>query len=190
MLFLSTPFSRASADHLDSIGVKWFKIGSGECNNYPLVEHVARFGKPMIISTGMNDIESIRPSVDILQRLEIPHALLHCTSMYPTPYQKVKLGCINQMIDEFPSSIIGLSDHSMGNYTCFAAIALGARILEKHFTSNKIGSGPDVSISIDPFELKDLVDGSKAIFSSLGGKKVVLSEENQLLILHMLVSCR
>ena len=97
--------------------------------------------------------------------------------MYPTPYQMVKLGCINQMIDEFPNSIIGLSDHSMGNYTCFAAIALGARILEKHFTSNKNWPGPDVSISIDPFELKDLVDGSKAIFNSLGGKKEVLSEE-------------
>ncbi len=177
MLFLSTPFSRASADHLESIGVKWFKIGSGECNNYPLVEHVAGFGKPIIISTGMNDIKSIKPSVSIMESLDIPHALMHCTSMYPTPYHKVKLGCIDQMSNEFPNSVIGLSDHSLGNYTCFAAISLGARVLEKHFTSNKNWPGPDVSISLDPLELKDLVDGSKAIFNSLGGEKKILPEE-------------
>src|SRR3954464_14390256 len=89
MIFLSTPFSRAAAVRLESMGVGAYKIGSGECNNYPLVRHIASYGKPVILSTGMNDLASIRPSVEILRQAGVPYALLHCTSMYPTPYEKV-----------------------------------------------------------------------------------------------------
>ncbi len=91
LIYLSTPFSRVAANKLELLGVNWYKIGSGECNNYPLIQHVATFGKPVILSTGMNDINSIRPSVEILRRAKVPFALLHCTSMYPTPYDKVRL---------------------------------------------------------------------------------------------------
>lgn len=177
MIFLSTPFSRAAADRLERMGAYAYKIGSGECNNYPLVEHIAKFGKPIILSTGMNDINSISIAVDILRDYKIPFALLHCTSMYPTPYEKVRLGALADLSKHYPDAVVGLSDHSIGNYTAFASIALGASIIEKHFTSDKSWPGPDIPISIDPFELGELVNGSDAIHKALGGNKGILVEE-------------
>jgi sialic acid synthase SpsE len=177
MLYLCTPFSRAAAMRLERMKVAAYKIGSGECNNYPLVRHIASYRKPVILSTGMNDLESIAPSVQILEEAGTPYALLHCTSMYPTPYSKVRLGALKDLADRFPNAVLGLSDHSLRNYTCFAAVPYGARILEKHFTSDKSWPGPDVSISIDPRELKELVEGSRAIFQALGGSKDILPDE-------------
>lgn len=177
MIYLSTPFSRAAADRLNRMKVQAFKIGSGECNNYPLVEHIAKFGKPVILSTGMNNINSIKPSVKILHKYKIPFAVLQCTSMYPTPYEKVRLGAIKSIQQSFPDAVLGLSDHSLGNYSCFAAVALGASILEKHFTSSKKWKGPDIPFSIEPRELKDLIIGSKAVYQALGGNKNILTEE-------------
>ena len=177
MIYLSTPFSRAAADRLEEMGVEAYKIGSGECNNYPLVEHIAKFGKPIILSTGMNDVDSIIPSVEILRKHNTPYALLHCTSLYPTPYDKVRLGALKALQRAFSDAVLGLSDHSLGNYTCFASVALGASILEKHFTSDKSWPGPDIFISIDPLELEDLIRGSEAIHESMGGSKSILREE-------------
>jgi len=177
MLFLSTPFSRAAAERLESMDVQAYKIGSGECNNYPLVEHIARFRKPIILSTGMNDITSISPAVDIFRRYNIPFALLHCTSMYPTPYEKVRLGALAELRTTFPDAVIGLSDHTKTNYTSLAAVALGASIIERHFTSDKGWPGPDINISMNPSDLADLVVGSRAIHSALGGTKQILAEE-------------
>ena len=110
LMYLSTPFSRAAADRLEVFGVDWYKIGSGECNNYPLIRHVARFGRPMVISTGMNDIASIRPTVDIVREYGLPYALLHCTSMYPTPYDKVRLGGLEELAEAFPDAVRPLSE--------------------------------------------------------------------------------
>ena len=177
MIFLSTPFSRKAADRLNSMDVDAFKIGSGECNNYPLLKHIASFGKPIILSTGMNNIESISISVKILEKSNVDFALLHTTSMYPTPYEKVRLGALSDLSKHFPNVVIGLSDHSIGNYTCFGAVPLGASILEKHFTSDKTWPGPDIPVSIDPFELKNLIEGSTAIHQSLNGEKKILAEE-------------
>jgi len=176
MIYLCTPFSRASADRLQKMGVPAFKIGSGECNNYPLIEHIASFKKPTILSTGMNDIKSIKKSVAILEKAKVKYALLHCTSMYPTPYNKVRLGALLELKKNFKHAVIGLSDHSIGNYTSFASIPLGSSIIEKHFTSKKNWPGPDVSISITPEELKDLINGSHAIRQVLGGSKTILRE--------------
>ncbi|MCX6738906.1 MAG: N-acetylneuraminate synthase family protein [Candidatus Parcubacteria bacterium] len=177
LIYLSTPFSRAAADRLQRMKVEAYKIGSGECNNYPLIEHVASFGKPIILSTGMNNLASIRPAVKILRKYRTPYALLHCVSMYPTPYDKVRLGSLLDLKKAFPDAVLGLSDHSIGIYTCLGAVSLGASILEKHFTSDKQWPGPDVSISIDPSELYELVIGSRAIYSALGGEKQILLEE-------------
>ena len=177
MIYLSTPFSRAAADRLEKMDICAYKIGSGECNNITLLTHIATFGKPMILSTGMNDIFSISKSVDILKKANIDFALMHVTSMYPTPYEDVRLGFLYELKTKFPDIVIGLSDHSFGNYTCFAAIALGASILEKHFTSDKNWSGPDIPISISPPELKDLIFGSNAIFRALKNKKEILDGE-------------
>lgn len=177
MIYLSTPFSRAAANRLEKMGIQAYKIGSGECNNYPLIEYIASFGKPIILSTGMNDIKSISLAVEILENNKINYALLHCTSLYPTPYEKVRLYAMIELKSNFPNAIVGLSDHSIGNYTSFAAVALGASIIEKHFTSNKRWSGPDVPISLNPIELKDLIKGTEAIHKALKGKKEILKEE-------------
>jgi N-acetylneuraminate synthase len=177
LIFLSTPFSRAAADRLERLDVPAYKIGSGECNNYPLVEHIAAFGKPVILSTGMNDLESVAKSVAILRRRGVPFALLHCTSMYPTPYRAVRLGALAELAERFPDAVIGLSDHSLSNYPCFAAAALGASVLERHFTSSKEWPGPDIEISMDPVELRELIAGSRAIHQALGGSKAVLEGE-------------
>jgi N-acetylneuraminate synthase len=177
MIYLCTPFSRAAAERLEKMKVCAYKIGSGECNNYPLVRHIASYGKPVILSTGMNDLSSITAAVEILRQAGTSFALLHCTSMYPTPYEKVRLGALSQLATHFPDAVIGLSDHSLGNYTCFAAAALGASILEKHFTSDKNWPGPDIPISINPLELRDLIEGTKAIQRAVGGTKAILPEE-------------
>ncbi|WP_404468982.1 N-acetylneuraminate synthase family protein [Sutcliffiella horikoshii] len=177
MIYLSTPFSRAAADRLEKMGVQAYKIGSGECNNYPLIDHIASFGKPIILSTGMNNLDSIEKAVEILEKRKVQYALLHCVSMYPTPYEKVMLGAIDDLKERFPNAVLGLSDHSLGNYTCFGSVPYGASILEKHFTSDKSWPGPDVEISIDPAELKDLNIGTEAIWKALGGKKEIQSEE-------------
>ena len=177
MLFLSTPFSRAAAERLERMGVPAFKIGSGECNNYPLVEHVAGYGKPVILSTGMNGMESIAISVEILRKHKVPFALMHCTSIYPTPYDKVRLGALQELAKAFPDAVLGLSDHSLSNYPCLGAAALGASILERHFTSDKSWPGPDIEISMDPAELGQLIEGSRIIFQASGGSKGILGEE-------------
>ena len=177
MIYLSTPFSRAAADRLHRMNVTAYKIGSGECNNYPLIEHIASFGKPIILSTGMNDIASVRRAVSIFRKHKTPYALLNCTSMYPTPYNKVRLGALADLQKSFPDAVVGQSDHSFGNYTCFGAAALGASILEKHFTSDKKWPGPDIVISITPDELRELIIGSRAIHEALGGRKTILKEE-------------
>jgi len=177
LIYLSTPFSRAAANRLERMDVLAYKIGSGECNNTPLVDHIASFGKPVLVSTGMNDLESVARTVDILERRKVPYGLFHCTSMYPTPYSKVRLGALAQLAARFPRAVLGLSDHSLGIYTCLAAVPLGARLLEKHFTSDPTWPGPDVSISITPDELGQLIRGSRAVFEALGGVKDVLPEE-------------
>merc|ERR1712098_890117 len=96
---------------------------------------------------------------------------------YPTPYEQVRLGAIDVLRQAFPDAVLGLSDHSLGNWTCFGAVALGASVLEKHYTSDKTWPGPDVPISIDPTELRDLIIGSRAIWEARGGTKAILKEE-------------
>lgn len=176
IIYLSTPFSREAADRLEDMGVPAFKIGSGECNNYPLIEHVAKKRKPMILSTGMNNIDSIRKSVKLIKKYKAPLMLMHCVSMYPTPYNKVRLQAIIQLRDEF-NLPVGLSDHSIGIYTCLGAVALGAAALEKHFTIDRKWPGPDNPFSIEPDELKELIIGSRAIFEALDGAKEIQPEE-------------
>lgn len=176
ILYLSTPFSREAADRLDKMGIPAFKIGSGECNNYPLIEHIAKKEKPIILSTGMNNIDSIHTAVEIIKKYNCPLILLHCTSMYPTPYNKVRLGGISELQNTF-NVPVGLSDHSLGIWTCLGAVALGACVLEKHITISRSWPGPDCPISIEPQELNDLVIGSKAVHEAMGGGKTILEEE-------------
>ena len=177
MIFISTPFSRAAADRLQRMDVAAFKIGSGECNNYPLIEHIASFGKPMIVSTGMNDIPSVRKTVAILEEYDVDYALLHTTNLYPTPSHLVRLGAMEELQNEFPEVNIGLSDHTTSNLACLAAVALGATILERHFTDRMDRPGPDIVNSMDPIALKELIMDSKKVAKMRGGKKEAAPEE-------------
>ena len=177
MEFISTPFSRAAADRLHRFGVKAYKIGSGEMNNYPLLEHIASFGKPMIVSTGMNNIDSIKKAVCILEKYNVPYALLHTTNLYPTKPEQVRLGAMTEMMDEFPNVIVGLSDHTTNNNACISAVALGAKIVERHFTDRMDREGPDIVCSMDEKNLKELINATKEVTLMLGGKKEALKDE-------------
>lgn len=176
-IFISTPFSKKAVDRLEKFNVPAYKIGSGECNNYPLIEYISKKGKPIILSTGMNSLESIRESVKIIRSHDIPYALLHCTNIYPTPPELVRLDSIRTLKKEFPDAIVGLSDHTTSNYTCLGAVSLGACILERHFTDNYNRKGPDIICSMDHFALKDLIEGSKILFYARGDNKNPIDEE-------------
>jgi sialic acid synthase SpsE len=177
MVFLSTPFSRAAADRLAELDVAAYKIGSGECNNYPLVKHIASLGKPVVLSTGMNDVASVRPAVEILRDAGVGFALLHCTSLYPTPPELVRLGALAELGEAFPDAVLGLSDHTTSIYPCLGAVPLGARVLERHFTSDMGWPGPDIPVSSTPAEFAELVRGSKLVHAALGGTKEILAAE-------------
>ena len=177
MVFLSTPFSRAAADRLERFGVSAYKIGSGEMNNYPLIEHVASFGKPMIVSTGMNDLRSVSRAVDIMEKAGVPYALMHTTNLYPTLPAQVRLGAMSQLMSEFPDIPVGLSDHTVNNHACIAAMALGASLVERHYTDRRSRSGPDIVCSMDERELTQLIQASKEVPVMLGGDKEAIPEE-------------
>ena len=177
MIFISSPFSRAAANRLRDMNVPAFKIGSGECNNYPLLEHISSFGKPIILSTGMNSLDAIQKAVLIFQRHKVQYALLHTTNLYPTPNKLVRLGAMSEMANHFPGIPFGLSDHSLTNHACLGAVALGASILERHFTDHMKRVGPDIVCSMDEKECSDLIEGSKIIKQQRGGVKGALEEE-------------
>ena len=177
MIYISTPFSRSAADFLNDINVPAFKIGSGECDNLLLIEHIADFGKPIILSTGMQNLLSIEKPVEIFEKKNIEYALLECTNIYPCPPEDIALGSLAQLSHKFPNAEIGFSDHSIGPTMALAAIALGATIVEKHFTDTKDRQGPDISCSMDPDELEHLIKKSKEIAYSRDRKKFIAKVE-------------
>jgi sialic acid synthase SpsE len=161
--YLCTPFSREAVDRLERLGVERYKIGSGECNDYPLIEYIVKTGKPIILSTGMNGFAEIDKAVELIGgQLD---CILHCVSEYPTPYKHVNL---DRMLDLGIRYGVpyGISDHSEGIWTSLAAIALGASIVEKHFTIDRNLPGADNPISITPEELRMLIEGEYAINSA------------------------
>lgn len=177
MIFISTPFSRAAAERLKKFDIPAYKIGSGECNNYPLLEHIASFGKPVILSTGMNTIESVSKAVSIFDRYKVPVALLHTTNLYPTPVHLVRFGAMTQLHEAFPDKVFGLSDHTLNNHACLGAVALGASILERHFTDHMQRTGPDIVCSMDERACRELIAGSNEIWQMRGGTKEPAKEE-------------
>lgn len=178
-IFISTPFSRAAANRLQKFDVPAYKIGSGECNNYPLLKHIAMFGKPIILSTGMNDIQTVKGAVKIFENNNVPYALLHTTNLYPTDPKLVRLGAMTELKAEFPQALVGLSDHTTSNHACFGAVALGASILERHFTDTMDREGPDIICSMDPNALSELVEGAYLLQQMRGGSKRELLKEEQ-----------
>lgn len=177
MIFISTPFSRAAAERLRRMNVPAYKIGSGECNNYPLLKHIAAFGKPIILSTGMNTLDSVRKAVEIFESASVPYALLHTTNLYPTPPHLVRLGAMVELAQAFPTAVVGLSDHTTNNVACLGAVALGASILERHFTDHMDRPGPDIVCSMDEVACRELISSSRMLHQELGGTKGPAKEE-------------
>jgi N-acetylneuraminate synthase len=177
MIFISTPFSRAAVDRLVKMDVPAIKIGSGECNNYPLLKYIAEFGKPVILSTGMNTLQSIEPAVKIFKDAGVPVALLHTTNVYPTPPELVRYGAFVELMNAFPGLVYGLSDHTTSNLACFGAVALGASILERHFTDHMNRQGPDIVCSMDEKSCNELISGTATIAKMRGGTKVPADAE-------------
>jgi len=180
ILFLSTPFSVDAIIQLEKIKIPAYKIGSGELTNIPFLEKIAKTRKPVILSTGMSEMHEIKRAVNFFKSKKIPLALLQTTSVYPSDYSEINLGVIEKYSKLFKIPV-GLSDHSIGIYTALGAIAKGACIVEKHITLNKKMPGPDQKISLEPFELSELVKGCKAVKLALGSEKKILSKEKPIL---------
>ncbi len=171
----SSPFDKTAVDLLEKLNAPAYKIASFEAIDLPLIEYVASTTKPMIISTGMANKEEIRQAINCAQSAGCKQlAILHCVSGYPAPSSEYNIQTIEDMINEF-NLVTGLSDHTKGNITAITSIAKGASIIEKHFTLNKSGGGPDDSFSLEPHEMKSLCDESKEAWECLGkidyGKK-------------------
>ena len=177
MIFISTPFSFAAIERLEKMDVPAYKIGSGEMNNDEFVRCIAQKKKPIILSTGMNDIHAVRKAVHCIQEFHNDFAILHTTNLYPTKPEQIRLGALEEIHREFPMAIIGLSDHSLNNLACLAATALGASILERHFTDTKDRIGEDIACSMTPQECRTLIHDSGEIAKMRGGNKTPLKEE-------------
>jgi N,N'-diacetyllegionaminate synthase len=168
ILFLSTAFDMGSADMLDSLGMPAFKIPSGEITNWPFLEHIASKKKPVILSTGMSDLREVEDAVRVLRGAGCSElVILHCTSSYPAPPASVNLRAMQTIADAFKTPI-GFSDHTNGIEAALAATALGASVVEKHFTIDRTLPGPDHKASLEPEELQALVRGIRIVELALG----------------------
>jgi sialic acid synthase SpsE len=172
ILYMCTPFSRKAAEEINELGVGVFKIGSGELTDIPSLKVIASFGKPVILSTGMAEWHEIDETVNTLKPINDQLVLMNCTSEYPAKHSDVNLGVIRQMQDRYDLNI-GHSDHTPDIYTCVAAVAMGAKLLEKHFILDRRQPGPDQSVSIEPYDLDQLVQATRRVEDALGSEKTV-----------------
>ena len=196
--FLSTGFDMESLDFLNTLGLPIFKIPSGEITNLLYLKKIASFGKPIILSTGMATIDEIFDAINVLYANGIDNeliSLLHCTTEYPTPFEEANLLAIKTMQAKFNVDV-GYSDHTLGIEASIAAVALGATIIEKHFTIDRQMAGPDHKASIEPLELKQLVTCIRNIEKGLGNgdKKPTISEMKNITVarksLHTVLSIK
>jgi N-acetylneuraminate synthase len=165
----STPFDFSAVDFLENLNVPFYKIASFENYDLPLLKYVAKTGKPVIMSTGLIQLEELKESVTILKKNGCPEiVLLKCTSTYPANPKNTNLLTINDMQRQFPDCIIGLSDHTLGTAVSVASIALGAKVIEKHFTISRNEGGVDSAFSMEPIELKNLISDVNVAYQSMG----------------------
>jgi len=174
---ISTPFDQESAEMLNRLNVELFKVGSGDLTNILLLRQIARFGKPVILSTGMADLFEIAKALEILEKAGLPKSkitLLHANTDYPTPYPDVNLRAMQTIALEFGVAV-GYSDHTDGIEVPVAAVALGAKVIEKHFTLDRTMEGPDHQASLEPAELIAMVKSIRNVEQAMGSSKKVPS---------------
>lgn len=178
--FLSTPFDSESVDFLNSLDMPFWKIPSGEVTNYPYLVKLAKTHKPVVMSTGMCDLNEIDAAINVLKENGAGEiTVLHCNTEYPTPFTDVNLKAMVSMKEAFDVKV-GYSDHTKGIEVPIAAVALGATVIEKHFTLDKNMEGPDHKASLEPYELKAMVDAIRNIEKALGtGKKIPTPSETK-----------
>lgn len=174
--YLCTPFCSKAVDILDEMGVEAFKTGSGEMTNIPMLRHIARKGKPMIVSTGMATLQEIEDTVSALKHEGAQYMLMHCTSAYPPRYDQVNLGVIPRLKERF-GCMVGHSDHTQDIWTVLGAVSLGAKVIEKHFTPDRSLKGPDHHVSLEPKEFRIMVEAIRKLEAALGNEKVIGKEE-------------
>ena len=178
--FMSTPFDLVSVDCLAELGMDYWKIPSGEITNLPYLRKIGAMGQRVIMSTGMATLDEVEAAVSILEKAGTPRSriiLLHCTTQYPTPYQAVNLRAMNTL-RQLGCAAVGYSDHTIGIEVSVAAVAMGARVIEKHFTLDRNMPGPDHRASLDPKQLAELVSAVRNVEQALGdGRKVVAEAE-------------
>ena len=177
IMYLCTPFCMEAADILEKVGVDAYKTGSGELTNIPMLRHIARKGKAMIVSTGMCTMEELVETVEMLKNEGADFALTHCVSEYPADYGDLNLGMIAKLKEKF-DVVVGYSDHTNEIYSSVAAVAMGAKIIEKHFTIREL-HGPDDAVSLDPTQFKQLVGAIRKVEKSLGSSKQVHEQEKE-----------
>jgi N,N'-diacetyllegionaminate synthase len=166
--FLSSPFDEESADLLESLGVSCFKVPSGEVTNLPFLKHLARKHKPLIVSTGMCILGEVEAALNTIRSVGNDHiTLLHCVTEYPAPFGQINLRVMQTLARAFGLPV-GYSDHTPGIEVAVAAVALGARVIEKHFTLDKNMKGPDHRASLEPHELKQMIEAIRNVEASLG----------------------
>lgn len=169
--FISTPFDLDSLHFLDTLGMKFWKVPSGEVTDLPYLIEIAKTRKPVVMSTGMCTLEEVRAAVDVLTAYKSGEiSLLHCTTNYPTPYGEVHLHAMRTLRDTFGCTV-GYSDHTQGLEVPIAAVAMGARIIEKHFTLDKTMEGPDHKASLEPTELRQMVSSIRKVEKALGSNE-------------------
>ena len=179
--FLSTGFDEDSVDFLDSLNIDLFKVPSGEITNKPYLEHIAKKGKPIVISTGMSNLKEIKDAVDVLQAHQIAKnqiTILHCNTEYPTPMQDVNLFAMKTIQNELGVQV-GYSDHTLGIEVPIAAVAIGAVLIEKHFTLDRNMVGPDHLASLTPEELEQMVASIRNIELAISGNGVKEASESE-----------
>jgi len=171
ILFISSPFDKDSVELLNNLAIPLFKIPSGEITNLPFLRQIGKIGKPVILSTGMATLNEIRDATAILAKNGLSYkkiALLHCTTDYPADFEEVNLKAMNTISKAFPDIYIGYSDHTPGIEVSIAAVGMGAKIIEKHFTLNKQMKGPDHKASLEPHELKTMINAIRNIEKAIG----------------------
>lgn len=179
LICFSSPFDNTAVDFLEDMNTPAYKIASFEITDIPFIEYIASKGKPVIMSTGIATLSDIEEALNACRRMGNNQViLLKCTSAYPSPMEEVNLRTIPNMVETF-KTIVGLSDHTLGTHVSVASVALGAKVIEKHFTISRSEGGPDAAFSMEPKEFEEMVKGIRAVEKALGKVTYELTEKQR-----------